>query len=315
MVPPAVQAVATRARAEASTWKGEAPPVVDDEGPDSLEEVAVHARDGAMRTKDFATTTVETARSTDWRQSSAMATGFSTLTPGAGQFYNGELTKGVFFVGTTYSTLGAASFAHATMTANGLGTPGITLLSMTDEGLAFNGSLTGPSPITLVGWGLYGWSISQAYYYHHPQITTRPRQGVTLATETSWDESFWTPATAGIAADLMLGNGFSVGLDRTGVTTAQYDDTSVRVFSAGGRVMVGVDHWEHLRPGVFVASGLRAGQTRDDQNSVRMVLGAGGTVRYYLSPRYYVNYEARYEIDGGEGGFVQGGGVGIHLGG
>jgi len=79
--------------------------------------------------------------------------------------------------------------------------------------------------------------------------------------------------------------------------------------------MVGVDRWEHLRPGVFVASGLRAGQTKDDQNSVRMVLGAGGTVRYYLTPRYYVSYEARYEIDGGEGGFVQGGGVGVHLGG
>jgi hypothetical protein len=300
-------------RPEETTWKGvDEPVVVDDTGPDSLTEVADHI---TARSKDITAKTVGAAQNKDWRQSSALATGFSTLTPGAGQLYNGETGKGVFFVGTTYSTLAAASFAHKSATDSGLGTPGITLLTMTNEGLAFNGSLTGPSPITLVGWGLYGWSISQAYYFHNAQVDHRPRMGVTVGSETAWSDSFWTPDTAGIAADLMLGNGLSVGLDRTGVTTGTYGGETVRVFNMGGRVMVGYDQWEHLRPSVFVASGFRAGQTDEDEQAVRMVIGAGGNVRYYLTPRYYVSYEARYEIDGGQGDFVQGGGVGIHFGG
>ena len=299
-------------RPEESTWKGTEGPVVDDDGPDSLAQVADHI---TTRSRDLGSKTVRVANSDDWRQSPGLATGLSTLTPGAGQLYNGETTTGLFFLGTTYSTLALASLAQSAATGQNLGVPGITLWSTSDDGMSFNGSLTGPSPITLVGWGLYGWSISQAYYFHNTHVEHRPRMGVTVASETAWHDRFWQPETAGLAVDMMLGGGLSVGLDRTGVTTGTYEGATVRVFNMGGRVMYGADHWERVRPAVFVATGLRAGQTDDDAKSTRMVLGAGGNVRVYLTPRYYLQYEARYEIDGSNPQVIQGGGVGVHLGG
>lgn len=238
-----------------------------------------------------------------------VAAGFSTLVPGAGQLYQKQWKKGAVMLGSSALLLGS----------------GVALRSVGQGGLG-DGSLTGPNPAYLLGVGVWGWSVSDAALHGKPD-GPRPLDGYTLSAETAWWRTMQTPYTAGVAADFMLRPGLSIGLDRTGYTRSVLADGGM--FAIGGRVMLAKD-WERLRPGVFVATGLRAGYFTDPRavdpfteeplelttpdRLVRLAVAAGVNTRLYLNDRYFVSYELRYELDGHLPRLTHAGGVGVHLG-
>ena len=101
------------------------------------------------------------------------------------------------------------------------------------------------------------------------------------------------------------------------------------LFAIGGRVMLAKD-WERFRPGVFVATGVRAGYFTDPRavdpfteqpleletpdRLVRLAVATGINTRFYLNDRYFVSYELRYERDGHLPRLTHAGGVGVQLG-
>ena len=243
---------------------------------------------------------IDATRRYDFQDSPAVAGGFSAILPGSGQMYNQQYKKGLAMMAGTAVLLGA-----------GFG-------SSDDHGGfgPLQGGPTGPNPLTLGGWMLYGWSVSDAAWTRGGQPMDRPEKGWTLSAETAWYNTVQTPYTAGLAADFVLVPGFSLGVDRTGWTSAQVGEGGT--FSLGGRAMLAKD-FNRFRPGVFVATGLRVGDIvlRDvgqDRNTVRLAMGGGINARYYLNPRYFVSYELRLESDGGDPRLTNAGGLGVQFG-
>ncbi|MBK8824766.1 MAG: hypothetical protein IPN58_19790 [Anaerolineales bacterium] len=119
-----------------------------------------------------------------------------------------------------------------------------------------------------------------------------------------------TPYTAGVAADFMLRPGIPSASTARATRSVLADGG---MFAIGGRVMLAKE-WERLRPGVFVATGLRAGYFTDPRavdpfteapleletpdRLVRLAVATGVNTRFYLNDRYFVSYELRYELDG-----------------
>jgi hypothetical protein len=238
-----------------------------------------------------------TANEVEWRRNPGVAAGASTALAGGGQFYNGDYLKGTAYLVGTAALVG---------TGWGVG-------AVAGNGSFFSGSLTGPTPAGLLGASVWGWSITQAYGVHtggwHRE---RPITGVALASETSWWNTVGTPHAAGLSADWVLAPGFSIGLDRVGWSRSQVDDSGT--ITAGGRLILAKE-WDHLRPGVFAATGLRADLGSELDNPVRAVFGTGAMVRYYLGPHYFIGYELRLELDSEDARVTHAGAVGVHLGG
>ncbi|MCB9745553.1 MAG: caspase family protein [Alphaproteobacteria bacterium] len=235
-----------------------------------------------------------------FRHNPYIAGGLSGVLPGSGQMYNGQWLRG-----------GGMMLGSVAMLGTGFA------LFNTQESQAFTGSPIGPNALTAMGWMLYGWSVSDAVSYHYdPRQTRHPHQGATFSLEAAWWQEWETPHTAGIAADFQLTPWASVGLDRTGWTRDQLAESG-GTFAVGGRAMVGPD-WRRYRPSIFVASGARIGTTSSGDtakdSTLRLAVGAGTMHRLYLNPRYFVQYELRFELDGGDPRWTNGAGLGLHFG-
>lgn len=230
----------------------------------------------------------------DWRHSPAIAAGASVLLPGAGQFYNGQWFKGaVFFVGTA-AFLGSSVFAAGA----------------SDQ--FWDGSITGPDPLRLTAAMLYGAAIADAAYQPLQRETFRPTRGWTLSTTSAWTpDTLGSPYTAGLNAEWLVTRGLSVQLDRMGWTLTADDE---HVWSFGSRLNLAIDG-QRWRPGLFVALGGRVRDPAVGETRVLPTVGGGGMLRWYVTPRYFVEWEGRAETEGGDPRFLLGGGLGVHFGG
>ncbi len=237
----------------------------------------------------------------DLKNRRGIAAGASLAIPGTGQMYTGRWADGLGFL------LGTSLLNGGVWTATAFGRP------ETFEA----GGVTGPNLLTWAGIALYAWNVHDASYgakkRRHPDLAFhRPSTGLTMSLETVWHDDPGLPHASGAAVDWIVVPGFSVGLDRTGYI--QDTQTQVGDVRMGGRAMFGVDT-KHFRPAAFVAAGvaLRTG----DEVRWREILGVGGNVRYYPTPRYFMQYEGRLEFDPARDApiFTNGLGLGVHIGG
>ncbi len=241
------------------------------------------------------------------RESPLIAGGLSTIVPGVGQFYNGHWGKGTLLFLGTAAALGGS-------------------IGSNDTGF-FTGAITGPDYLRMSAAMLWGASIADAAYRAQELEPFRPQKGWTIATHSAWMPTVgWsTPATAGINLEWILPpRGMSVELDRAGWTRSPDGDST---WGAGGRLNLFVDG-TRFRPGVFVGVGGRvvdaqsaqtAALLREEEPDIleleaRWVTGGGAALRWYITPRYFVQQELRVETDGGPVALAFGGGLGLHLG-
>ncbi len=230
----------------------------------------------------------------DLSSSPVLAGAASAVLPGAGQAYNGDWLRGALFLGGILSLSGT-----------GYG------LNAVHDGAGFTGNPLGPNPATMLGTMLYGWSIADAAGRARGLSRPRPRAGLTASLESDWIDDPEHPSAAGLALDWIVSPGLSLGLDRSGYTRQPDGSWDAAL---GGRMMI-AGEGERLRPGAFVAAGLRAGSAGAGEPPLRQVFAGGFNLRWYINPRYFVGYTLRYEQDAGRERLSHGGGLGVHLGG
>ncbi len=229
----------------------------------------------------------------DLRHSPTIAAGASALLPGAGQFYNGQWVKGGLYFAGTAAFLGSSVFAAGA-----------------SENF-WNGSVTGPDMLRLTAAMFYGAAIADAAWHTHRREATRPMKGWTLSTTSLWSpDAVGAPYTAGMNVEWLATKGLSVSLDRVGWTRTPAHEN---VWSLGSRLQLVIDG-KHVRPGLFLAVGGRLRDPLVGESVVMPTIGGGGSIRWYVTPRYFVEHELRVETEGGPATFLFGGGLGVHFG-
>jgi uncharacterized caspase-like protein len=230
----------------------------------------------------------------DLRHSPLLAGTASALIPGAGQFYNKQWFKGgLYFVGT-------AAFLGSSALAAGA------------SDRFWNGSITGPDMLRLTAAMFYGAAIADAAYQTGRKEDFRPMKGWTMSTTSLWSvDDVGHPVTAGMNVDWLATKGLSLGFDRIGWTHGA-DGTDL--WGIGSRLQLSIDG-RHLRPGLFLAVGGRIRVPADGDVVGTPTIGGGANVRWYVTPRYFVEHEVRVESEGGPAVFLFGGGLGVHFGG
>lgn len=210
----------------------------------------------------------------------------SVVIPGAGQLYNNQLWKGLGYFAVSSSLLAGVIFNP---TAEELG--------------------DGFWPA--LGAGIWGASIADAIYNVHRRELTRPQLGATVSLAGAFGGDRW-PTHLGLSADVMLRPGVSIGLDRVGYTPGPDGSWDLQ---GGSRFML-ASEGERWRPYALLGLGFRHGRAPGPDTTLvtRSVLSAGGGLRYYVVPRYFLDVDARWEQDGDYAGWSSGVGMGVHLG-
>lgn len=231
----------------------------------------------------------------DLRRSPAVAAGSSLVLPGAGQFYNRQWVKGGLYL---------AGFATAM---------GGSLLAVDADNQFFHGSITGPDYLRLTAAMLYGASVADAAYNVNQREDSRPRTGWALSTASAWtpDQSAATPWVAGVNVEWIPQKNVGLALDRVGWTSSELGSGA---WGLGGKGSVFFLQTDHLRPSLFVAGGMRYRYAKGDPGFLVPTVGAGGSLRWYVTPRYFVENEWRVELEDANPRFTWGGGLGVQFG-
>ncbi|MEO0600661.1 MAG: caspase family protein [Myxococcota bacterium] len=210
----------------------------------------------------------------------------SLVVPGAGQLYNDQVFKGFLYFG------GASLVLAETIVPEGRG-------RLFERGF-----------FPMLGASLWGASIADAIYQVHRREAHRPKMGVTLSTSAGYGPGEW-PVHFGLSVDVMLRPGLSIGLDRVGVTPSEQGWDG----QFASRLMIATEG-RRLRPHLLVGLGVRHGQQPGPgtKQVTRTFASAGVGLRYYTVPRYFIEFDGRYEVAGDASGWVGGLGMGIHLG-
>lgn len=250
------------------------------------------ARDGKHHGVTWAS---EAINAHDLRQSPLIAGVASAGLPGAGQLYNGQIFKGLVLFGGTLALTG-----------------GSVLLSDDDF---FKGSITGPDPLSMTAAMLYGVAIADAAYQVHERESFRPMEGFTVSTSSTWSpasqgDCCMTPYVAGINAAWHFNPYVSIGLDRVGWTATSAGHGT---WNVGTRLEVHPAS-KHLVPALFASPNVRVRQTATGGTDVLPIMSVGGAMRWYVTPRYFVEHELRFELDH-DVVVLLGGGLGVHFGG
>ena len=241
---------------------------------------------GDARVTELVASSQDYERQLNLSASPVVAGSASLVLPGAGQFYNRQGWKGATYLAVTATLLAGV------------------ILNPTQEEL---GNGFWPT----LGAGMWGASVADASYNVHRHEGHRPRLGGTI----SWSGAFQStnpwPAHYGLSADVMIREGLSLGLDRIGYTPGPDGQFDAHL---GSRIMIAVEG-ERWRPHAVAGIGIRYGRLAGiDSRSTRTVVSAGGGLRYYVVPRYFLELEARYQRDGNHAGIASGVGMGVHLG-
>jgi hypothetical protein len=314
-----------------------APPFLPVEAPSAepakgAELPAFDARAAAAQRLDLFSTTQELVRSNqgwwseavneaDLRHSPLLSGGLSLLIPGAGQIYNKQGVKGGLLMAGTAILFAGSVFVP-------------------DRGF-FSGSITGPDPLALGAAMLYGTAVADAAYNANPRPgreSRHPSGGGTLSTYAGWDPALGAsmPYVAGLSGEWLVTPNISLGIDRVGWTRQSTVDSR---WNFGSRASFAIDG-DQWRPYFFVAGGgrvietatrasaeaLPAGRAAESSRETPLtsgavgearlvgVVGTGVGVRYYVTPRYFLDTEARLEVEDADVRVLLGGGIGIHLG-
>lgn len=233
----------------------------------------------------------------DLRHSPMIAGSVSVLLPGAGQMYNGQWGKGFAYLGATTALLGTS------------------LVVSGDQGQYFHGAMTGPDFLRLTSAMLYLGSVADASYNARRQQEWRPYTGATIATASAWSLArLGSPAIAGVTIEWIPVKPFGLALERVGWTSTAPGQGD---WGFGGRGSWFFVQGAHLRPALFVAVGARyhRDEGRRPSDVLLPTLGAGAALRWYVTPRYFVEWEDRVETNGGTPQNLFGGGLGVHFGG
>lgn len=241
---------------------------------------------GADRVTELMERSRDYERQLNLANSPVVAAGASLVIPGAGQVYNHQPWKGAGYFAVTAALMAGV------------------ILNPTEDQL-------GQGFWPTLGAGVWGASIADAAYNVHRRERHRPELGGVL----SWSGQFGGRVQArhyGVSADLMLRKNLSIGLDRVGFTRAPEGAWDIH---AGSRLML-TTTGRRWRPHALIAVGIRHGRQPGDQDilATRAVFSAGGGLRYYVVPRYFLELEARWERDGQRSGLTSGVGLGFHLG-
>lgn len=245
---------------------------------------------GVSRGDDRVTELMERSRSFERRlnlgQSPVIAAGASLVVPGAGQLYNRQPWKGAGFFAVTAALMAGV------------------VLNPTQEEL-------GDGFWPTLGAGVWGASIADAAYNVHRRESERPDMGGVLAFSGQFGGGLYR-SHFGLSADLMLRPGLSIGLDRVGYTPGRDGSWDVH----GGSRLILATQGKRWRPFALIAFGVRHGRTPGEAERVmtRSVFSAGGGLRYYVVPRYFLELEGRFEQDGPFGSITSGVGFGVHIG-
>jgi hypothetical protein len=304
------------------------------DAPKGAELSAFDARAAAAQRLDLLTSAAEIARANqgwwaaavndgDLRHSPLVASGLSLILPGAGQIYNQQGVKGGLLMAGTFALFAGSVFVP--------------------DRSFFSGSITGPDPLALGAAMLYGTAVADAAWNANPhpgREARHPSGGGTLSTYAGWDPSVGadTPYVAGISGEWWVTPNLALGVDRVGWTRQSELESR---WNFGSRVSFAVDG-DRWRPYAFVAGGGRVIETADrdatDAGTVGRfaamerqagtltsgatgesrlvgVIGGGVGVRYYVTPRYFLETEARAEVEDAAPRVLLGGGIGVHLGG
>lgn len=230
----------------------------------------------------------------DLRHSALAAGSLSVLLPGAGQFYNKQWLKGGLYLAT------AATFFSG------------SLVAVDPDNQFFHGSITGPDFLRLSAAMVYGASIADASYNAERREERRPYTGWTLSSSAAWiPEQPTSPWVAGMNAEWVPNKHFSIAIDRAGWTSAA---PGTGAWGIGGKGSVFFLQGDRLRPSFFVASGMRYRYDQLNAGFLSGSVGWGLGMRWYVTPRYFVEHELRWETEGGEGQVALGGGLGVHFG-
>lgn len=229
-----------------------------------------------------------------WWEQPAVRLPVTVLVPGGGQILEGDYGRAVFFLLGT-AALGVAGYSAGAA----LDTPTMATLS-------------GSNPLVVGSLAVHGWAVADTVNHRQPE-SRRPTRGVTVAVDTAWSSSWWTPTATGLAVDWVFLPTLSVGLDRTGWRLEPDDTGELRPrFTTGARFMFGPE-FKRWKPAAFVVVGV--GTPESEEANVTEVVGGGANLRVYLTPRYFAQYDARWEKhDGWSPGLSQGIGIGVHLG-
>jgi len=211
----------------------------------------------------------------------------SVVVPGGGQVYNQQPGRGVaFFLGTAALIGGGALGAAVAPEHRGYG-----------------------HFATATGVALWGGSIADALHGVRRAEASRPRTGFLIG----WSMGFSPrkPTHFGLLAEVTPIPHLSLGLERVGVAVPGPGMWDAQV---GSRLILAAEG-ERFRPGVFVAQGVRVGQPEGGTPiAVRGVIGAGALVRGFVAPRYFIELDARWELDQARHGGVFGVGFGVPIG-
>lgn len=224
-------------------------------------------------------------------RSPALAGAASLVVPGAGQWYNGQVIRGLAYFGGTTALVGGAVLQPDYLPSEGAGWAALW---------------------PMLGAGLWGASIADAVYQVHRHEEHPPHLGLQLGAELQagspkepWNRHL------GLSADLLLLRNLSIGLDRVGYTWGEAG------WDLAGGSRVTLTGGDRLRTFGTAAIGLRHGTWTEGARTstlTRTTFGVGGGIRYYVVPRYFLVADVRWEDQGTGRGIVGSTGFGIHLG-
>jgi hypothetical protein len=212
--------------------------------------------------------------------------------PGAGQVFNHQWGKGVVFLGATIAA-GGTIWGPGNFSA-----------------LASSGGAGSAVPLMI-----WGWAIADAANGATPGGMHRPVRGWTVAVGTSSYMETWTGRSA--AFEWYPSSRFSVGVSDLGVANAQ-DDPHAIAYTGALRGMVILSRGRHWQPAVVGVAGIAVEPSREvvsdqmedtpgsweaDQlerepdldppagSQTLAMLGGAFDLRYYGTPRYFLELE------------------------
>jgi hypothetical protein len=213
-----------------------------------------------------------------------IAAPLSAILPGAGQAYSGRWPEATLFF-TGFALTSGLGWG-ATVTSAGPNTPATHMIA--------------PNPISALGLFVWGWSAfdaGRAVAKDPPDYTAR--RGVTISYEAAWTDDVLAPSASGFAVDAWFLPWMAAGLDRSG--WVPISDTEGRVHT-GGRLLIGPQLGPVQAYAIGAAGAAVPTVTVPDDVQIRPApepivllptLGAGGALRVYATPRWFLELQAR----------------------
>ena len=224
--------------------------------------------------------------------------GALSIVPGVGQAYNRQWWKGAAFLGATLAAGG---------TVWGPGN---------FQSLVASGSVGSAVPIML-----WGWSIADAANVATPGRMHRPDRGWTIGGGTSTYYDRWNSRS--VSFEWYPSNRIAVGLSDLGVANSVQEPNQL-AYTGAVRTMVIMSRGRHWQPALVGLAGVVVqpppDPLEDPQPDMRppdrttAMLGGAFDLRYYGTPRYFLELESGGRSIADEWIFTTKLGLGVHFG-